>query len=64
MIVKKQKENTVQIVGAINTVSFSEYCYSYLGKYILAPFGEKFNRNRKYLRKISKNEFSKERGVI
>lgn len=46
MIVEKQKENTVQIVGAINTVLISECDHSYIGKYILAHFGEKCNRNR------------------
>ncbi len=46
MIVEKQKENTVQIVGAINTVLISECDHSYLGKYILAHSGERCNRNR------------------
>ena len=46
MIVAKKKENTVKIVGAINTVLFSECCHSYLGKYILAHSGENCNKNR------------------
>lgn len=46
MVVEKQKENTVQIVDAINTVLISECCHSYIGKYILAHSGEKCNRNR------------------
>ena len=46
MLVTRQKENTVKIVPAINTVFLSECCHSYLGKYILAHSGEKCNRNR------------------
>lgn len=46
MLVTRQKENTVKIVRAINTVFLSECCHSYLGKYILAHSGEKCNRNR------------------
>ncbi len=46
MLVTRQKENTVKIVPAINTVLLSECCHSYLGKYILAHSGEKCNRNR------------------
>ena len=45
MIVVKKKENTVKIVPAINTVFLSECCHSYLAKYIIAPFGEKRNKN-------------------
>lgn len=46
MIVEKQKENTVQIVGATNTVLLSECCHSYFGEHIIAHSGEKCNRNR------------------
>ena len=46
MLVTKQKENTVKIVPAINTVLLSECCHSYVCKYIIAPSGEKCNRNR------------------
>lgn len=46
MLVTKQKENTASIVGATDTVLFSECCHSYYGKYILAHSGEKCNRNR------------------
>lgn len=46
MLVYKEKENTASIVGAIDTVPFSECCHSYCGRYILAHFGEKSNRNR------------------
>lgn len=45
MLVTRQKENTVKIVPAINTVFLSECCHSYLAKYIIAPFGEKRNKN-------------------
>lgn len=38
-------KSTVEIVGAINTMLFSEYCYSYFCKNILALSGEKSNRN-------------------
>lgn len=40
MNVLKQKENTVKIVCAINTVFISECCHSYCSKYILAHSGE------------------------
>ena len=45
MLVTRQKENTVKIVPAINTVFLSECCHSYPAKYIIAPFGEKRNKN-------------------
>lgn len=46
MLVTRQKRNTAKIVPAINAMFLSECCHSYLGKYILAQFGEKYNRNR------------------
>ena len=44
MLVTRQKENTVKIVPAINTVFLSECCHSYCGKYIIALSGEKCNK--------------------
>lgn len=41
----KTIKSTVKIVGAIITMLFSEYCYSYFCKNILALSGEKCNRN-------------------
>lgn len=43
----EHKKSTVKIVAAINTVPFSEYCYSFCNYKIIAPFGEKINKNRK-----------------
>ena len=37
-------KSTAKIVGAINTMLFSECCHSYLGKYIIALSGEKCNK--------------------
>ena len=45
MIVVKKRKSIVKIVGAINTMLLSECCHSYLAKYIIAPFGEKRNKN-------------------
>lgn len=39
-------KSTVKIVGAINTMLFSECCHSYCGKYIIALSGEKCNKYR------------------
>ena len=45
MIVVKKRKSIVKIVAAINTMLISECCHSYLAKYIIAPFGEKRNKN-------------------
>ena len=45
MIVVKKRKSIVKIVAAINTMLLSECCHSYLAKYIIAPFGEKRNKN-------------------
>lgn len=42
----EHEKSTVKIVAAINTVPFSEYCYSFCDHNILAPFGEKNNANQ------------------
>lgn len=52
MLVDEQKENTALIVDAINTVPFFEYCYPFSGIDMIAPFGEKCNRNRSKCEKI------------
>jgi len=44
MLVIIKTKSTVKIVGAINTMLFSECCHSYLGKYIIALSGEKCNK--------------------
>lgn len=64
MIVKVKKENTVRIVGAINTVSSSECDHSYLGKYILSHSGEKCNRNRTKCVISRCTRFSKKANII
>lgn len=44
MIVVNKRKSTVKIIGIINTVLISECCHSYCGKYILAHFGKKCNK--------------------
>ena len=46
MLDEKQKENTVKIVGAINTVLISECQHSFLVEHMIAHSGENCNRNR------------------
>ena len=43
----EHKKSTVKIVVAINTVPFSEYCYSFCRENSIALFGEKINAIKK-----------------
>lgn len=53
MTVSKKRKSTVKIVAAITTMLLSECCHSYLTNYIIAPFGEKRNKNLNKIQNFS-----------